>query len=140
VQGEIADPDGELAGRYRLPSPRLELRGGLLERARAAADVSDGLVADAGHIAAASGVAMVLDLERLPLSRPAQLWLGEQTDRHAGLIRLATAGDDYEIVAAFGDAPPDGFTAIGRVATGGGVIVHLDGRPVDTGASGWRHF
>src|SRR5690606_14948691 len=43
--GELADPDGYLAGRYRLPSPRVELGAALRARASAAADVSDGLIA-----------------------------------------------------------------------------------------------
>ena len=64
VRGEIDDPDGWLAGRYRLPTPRLDLREALRAPApRAAADVSDGLIADAGHIAEASGVGMRLDLD-----------------------------------------------------------------------------
>src|SRR5207244_3682081 len=56
LRGEIDDPEGRLTFRYRLPDPRLELREPLRRYATAAADVSDGLVADARHIARASGV------------------------------------------------------------------------------------
>src|SRR5689334_5497467 len=101
ARGETADPDGYLAGRLRLPTPRLDLREALRRHAKAAADVSDGLVADAGHIATASGVALELDLDRMPLSPAARAWLDAQPDRAAALVRLATGGDDYEVVAVF---------------------------------------
>ncbi len=87
-----------LAGRYRLPEPRLELRDSLRAWAGGAADVSDGLVADAAHIAAASGVQLRLELERLPVSEPATQWLARQEDRAEALVALATGGDDYEVV------------------------------------------
>jgi len=138
VRGEIEDPDGFLAGRLRLPTPRLDLRDALRDAA-AAADVSDGLVADAGHIGAASGARVVLDLDRIPLSDAARRWLAGQ-DRFAGLARLATGGDDYEVVATFEGTPPAGFTAIGEVVAGEGVEAHVDGRTVDVGPGGWRHL
>lgn len=134
ARGEIADPDGYLAGRYRLPSPRVELRESLLAQASAAADVSDGLVADARHIARASGVRLRLDLERVPLSAAAKAWSSGRAD----LAALVSGGDDYEIVCT-GRAPIPGLTVIGDVVTGEGVEVRLDGAVVDVGAGGWRH-
>ena len=139
VRGEIDDPDGFLAGRYRLPTPRLDLRA-VLARASGAADVSDGLVADAGHIAEASGVRLALDLDRLPLSAAAQRWLNAQPDRTAALVKLATGGDDYEVVAAFSGGPPPGFTAIGIISVGKGVEVRSGGAPVSIDHAGWRHL
>jgi thiamine-monophosphate kinase len=141
VRGEVADPEGLLAERFRRPTPRLELREPLRTFATAAADVSDGLVADTGHIAEASGVRLALDLDRLPLSTPARAWLDAQPERAAGLIRLATGGDDYEIVctAPAGSHLP-GFVAIGQVEPGQGVEARIDGRPVDAGPGGWRHL
>lgn len=138
VRGEIEDPTGELAGRYRLPTPRLELREVLRGGASAAADVSDGLVADAGHIARASGVALRLDLDRAPLSAPAAAWLAVQPDRAAALARLASGGDDYEVVCAAA-RPLPGFTVIGEVVDGAGVEAQVAGAPVETGPGGWRH-
>ena len=140
VRGEIDDPDGFLAGRLRLPTPRLDLRAALRDHARSAADVSDGLIADAGHIAAASGVKIGLDLERMPLSAAARRWLGAQGDRVAGLARLATGGDDYEVVATFDGAAPAGFTVIGEVVAGEGVEVRVEGRIVAIEQGGWRHL
>ncbi len=139
VRGEIDDPDAWLAGRYRLPAPRLELREALRGRATAAADVSDGLVADADHVAYASGVGMRLDLDAMPLSPAAGRWLDTQPDRTTALARLATGGDDYEVVATFSADPPPGFTVMGEVVAGAGVEVSAGGRSVNTVSGGWRH-
>ena len=124
-----------LAERYRLPNPRLDLD---LSGASAAADVSDGLIADAGHIGEASGRGIELDLSAMPLSAAAKLWLGEQPDKAAARVRLASGGDDYEIVAA-APAPLPGFTVIGKITEGGGVRALIGGVPVDTGPGGYRH-
>lgn len=140
VRGEIEDADGWLADRYRLPTPRLDLRDILRGQASAAADVSDGLVADAGHVARASGLHLSLDLDRLPLSAPAARWLGTQPDRGQALVRLATGGDDYEVVATFAGSVPAGFIAIGEVSTGAGVEVSAAGRRVQVAHGGWRHL
>jgi thiamine-monophosphate kinase len=139
VRGEIADPDGWAAGRLRLPTPRLALCEALREHAHAAADISDGLIADTGHIAEASGLGITLNLDEMPLSPVAEAWLDEQSDRAAALVRLATGGDDYEVVAAFPGSPPDGFTPIGEVVFGTGVEVLVDGRRVEVRQGGWRH-
>jgi len=140
VRGGVADPDGFLAGRLRLPTPRLDLRETLRSHASAAADVSDGLIADAGQVAVASGVAMALDLDRMPLSPQARAWLDGQPDRAAALVWLAVGGDDYEVVATFGEAPPAGFTAIGEVRAGAGVETTFNERPISIGHGGWRHL
>jgi len=140
VRGEIEDPDGWLASRYRLPNPRLDLREALRAGARAAADISDGLVVDATHVAEASGVGLRLDLEALPLSPAAHRWLEGQPAREAALVGLATGGDDYEVVAAFAGAPPAGFTVCGEIIAGSDIKVSLDGRKVEVAQGGWRHF
>ena len=139
-----------LAGRYRLPEPRLELAAALKAFASAAADVSDGLVADAGHIGEASGVRVRIELDRLPVSEPASAWLSSQPDRPAALAQLATGGDDYEVVCA---CPPEkaaaliaaaeaagvAMTDVGEVAAGEGAEALLAGRPIRLAHTGWRH-
>jgi thiamine-monophosphate kinase len=139
-----------LAERYRLPRPRLELTPSLRAYASAAADVSDGLAADVGHIGEASGVAVALALERLPLSEPAAAWLAVQPDRAAALAQLASGGDDYEVVCT---AVPDravrlaeeaartgvALTDVGEVRAGEGVSAACDGAAVAMARSGWRH-
>lgn len=141
AQGTLADPDGYLAGRYRLPNPRLDLREALRSHASAAADVSDGLIADVGHIGTASGLKVRLDLDLMPLSSSARRWLDTQADRADALRRLASGGDDYEIVCA---AAPEaasslGLPIIGEVTEGEGVEVRAGGKRVDPGRGGWTH-
>ena len=141
ARGELADPDGYLARRYRLPSPRVELREALRKYASAAADVSDGLIADAGHIAEASGLAVDIDLDRLPLSSAAQRWLEAQSDRVEALRALASGGDDYEVVctAAPEAAAALGLTVIGTISNGTGTRVRVDGGEIAPGPGGWKH-
>ena len=139
-----------LAGRYRLPEPRLELRDVLRACAGGAADVSDGLIADAGHIARASGVQLRLNLERLPVSEPASQWLARQPDRARALAALATGGDDYEIVltaapahaqALIVEAEASGvaLTEIGEAVDGEGALALFEGRELLLERTGWRH-
>ncbi|MAK65207.1 MAG: thiamine-phosphate kinase [Maricaulis sp.] len=138
------------AQRYQAPEPRLGLGQGLRGLATALLDVSDGLVADAGHLAATSGVGLELDLAALPLSPEVEAWLGGQGD--AGLIRLATSGDDYELVFT---APAEAadqllalsqlsgvrLTRIGRVTNGSAVVCRgLSGEPVEMTTPGFTHF
>ncbi len=139
-----------LAGRYRLPEPRLRLANPLRSLAHAAADVSDGLVADAGHIAEASGVGLVLDLDRMPLSIAGRAWLAAQADAAAAKVALATGGDDYEIVCAAprthveelvaaAEAGGVAMTEVGVVTEEAGVRVLAEGRAVDVARTGYVH-
>lgn len=149
ARGDLEGPHAAaLAGRYRLPEPRLVLREAV-RRARSAADVSDGLVADAGRLAEAAGVGLELDLERLPLSPGAAGWLAGQADAEAAWLTLATGGDDYELVLAAAAADVEAMTAeaaragvpltpVGRFG-GDGVRTRLRGRPVTVTRAGWRH-
>lgn len=140
ARGEIADPEGRLAGRYRLPSPRVDLRERLLAHAHAAADISDGLIADAGHVAEASGLGLRLNLDLMPLSAEAKAWLTSQPDRAAALRALASCGDDYEIVCA---APAAAARALGMDVVGeitaSGLDVRVDGVAIAPGPGGWTH-
>jgi len=154
LSGELGEMTAEhhdhLSGRYRLPEPRLELAEALRLNAKAAADVSDGLVADAGHIAEASGQGVRIDLERLPLSPAAREWVDRQLGRDEALAALATGGDDYEIVCA---APPAAanalitaaerlgvrLTDVGEFVREPGVRVVSHGAPVEIASAGWRH-
>ncbi len=83
---------------YLRPEPRLKLGGLLRKVATAAADVSDGLVADAAHIAEASGVSITLKLPAIPFTTGTFIWADGQPDRVKAKAELITAGDDYEIV------------------------------------------
>ena len=137
---EFTDSEREhLADRYRLPRPRLDLRPALLEHASACADISDGLVADLGHVARASGTAAVLRLESLPLSAAAAAWLDRRSDRAEALVRLATGGDDYELVFTSAGEPPPGCTVVGEIVEGEGVRVLHESREIPIERPGWSH-
>lgn len=141
AEGRLPDPNGSLVRHFRLPEPRLDLRDALRRHASACADVSDGLIADAGHLARASNLAVEIDLARIPLSDAARAWLAAQAGQADALRYLASGGDDYQLVIA---AAPDaaaslGVPVIGRFMPGEGISVTLGGIPVDPGPGGWRH-
>ncbi|MBO9707548.1 MAG: thiamine-phosphate kinase [Caulobacter sp.] len=148
--GEVEDPDGGLVRRYRLPPPRLGIRDPLRAYARAAADVSDGLLADAGHIAKASGLRVKIDLDRLPLSPGARHWLNAQPEAGEARMSLASGGDDYEIVCAIDPGDVAAFQAaavavgvpvrdIGEFVEGEGVCALFKGKDITPDKLGWLH-
>jgi thiamine-monophosphate kinase len=145
--GEI-DAPGALR-RYRLPEPRLGLRAALAA-AHACADVSDGLLADAGRIAIASGLGAEIELERLPLSAEGLRHIERAADRRVALIDLAAGGDDYELVCAaaperaeqvIATAARTGarMTVVGRMIEGQGVRALYQGRDAAPPRLGYRH-
>jgi thiamine-monophosphate kinase len=129
---------GALVGAYRRPQPPYAAaRDAALMGVNAMIDVSDGLLADLGHIASASGVAIDVDTSALPIPEPmrnAAEALGSDARRW-----LLTGGEDHALAAAFpADVLlPEGWRRIGTVADGTGVTV--DGRRW-TGPTGWDHF
>lgn len=138
-----------LERRYRLPEPRVGLARLVRDNANGSADVSDGLVADVGHIAKASDVGIELDLELLPLSRAAKAWLERRPDPVLARRELAVGGDDYEIVlTARADRAESlikaaetlgSLTVVGRVVPGSGVRAYFEGEAVPIEKAGWRH-
>ncbi|MCF6753471.1 thiamine-phosphate kinase [Pseudomonas stutzeri] len=139
-----ADVAEHLLARYWSPQPQLALGEALRGRATAALDISDGLLADCGHIAKASGVALRIERERVPLSAPLQRFAGT-----AEALRCALAGgDDY--VLAFTLPPAELATlqdaqwpvhVIGCIVAGQGVqLVDAAGNELPVSARGYNHF
>jgi thiamine-monophosphate kinase len=138
-----------LIDRFRLPEPRTELGPRLSGIAHAMIDVSDGLLADLGHICETSRVAAFVELNRLPLSPAARSIAGADPGVRP---RLAAAGDDYELlftasaeaagpIAALSSRLGVPITRIGRVEPGAGVrLVDADGQPIKLQETGYRHF
>lgn len=146
-----AEPAAFLAERYRRPQPRLALGQALAASGLATAclDVSDGLVADVGHIAETSGLAAEIVAHRVPLSPAARLLLADDLE----LFPLTlTGGDDYELcftvdperaaeVAALAERLGLPLTQVGRMAEGEGVrVLDRDGAALPLSKSGWTHF
>ena len=145
-----ADDRAALIARLRRPEPRLAVGQALRGLADAAIDVSDGLVADIGHICEVSGCAAVIESARLPLSAPARALLRRRPD----LIATVLAGGDYELafaapaarrseLAALAGSLGVAITEIGRLETGPpGRVMVLDtaGQAMALGTGGWNHF
>jgi thiamine-monophosphate kinase len=100
-------------------------------------DVSDGLVADVGHIARASDVGIDLSREAL---RPDHDALASAATSMAvdPWIWVLAGGEDHALVATFPGAPPVGWRVIGSVIDGPARVL-LDGRPWQ-GDTGWHSF
>lgn len=135
-----------LQARFYRPEPRI--KAGLLLRdiASSAQDVSDGLLADLGHLCEASDVAAEIDIAEIPLSPTLQKFDLAQA-RHWAL----TGGDDYELVftvaeqnmplLAMAQAQGDiQASVIGRIVGGAGVHCELDGAPFSVDTTGYQHF
>lgn len=142
------EPDPRARRAFEQPVPRLAEARWLTAEARVTAmvDVSDGVAGDAGHLAAASGTGLELQLDRLPLAEV----LDEYADRATALGRAATGGEDFELLFT---AEPDSvnrraferrfdvrLTRIGEVGGEGGVRWRdAAGGPVEVGGA-WDHF
>ncbi len=142
---DMSDKDATyLRHRYHCPEPRLALGQALQSGATACLDVSDGLVADAGHLADASGVALEIELSQIPISEAAQRTECDPVD-------LITSGDDYELLFTCASSKHDALktlakqlhlplTIIGCVVDGAGVSVIDDkGGVVDIKKGGYTH-
>jgi thiamine-monophosphate kinase len=155
VSGAIGDSGAglrrvspELVERYRNPRPRLEAGQRLAPLVGAMMDVSDGLLIDASRLAAASGVAVAVDLALVPLS---EAFLSALGDGREARLEAATAGDDYELLFA---AAPEraseilalqeelglSFSRIGGLAEGAGLRLSDGGDALPLPPRlGWEH-
>lgn len=138
-----------LIDRYRLPQPRLNLGARLVGIASAMMDISDGLVADLGHMTQVSSVAAVIETARLPLSTAASAAIARDPKR---LQSVLGGGDDYELLFS-SPSDADGalmllsrelglsIASIGRIETGQGVrVLDGDGREMKIDSAGYEHF
>jgi thiamine-monophosphate kinase len=148
----LSDPVRQyLIGRYRLPEPRLALGQALRQSGsvHAMMDVSDGLVADLGHICAASGLGARVRAQAAPVSSAGASILAFAPD----LLSLVLAhGDDYELLLTAPEAEVDRLVGlagqvgvdlveIGEMSPGSGVaVLDRDGHALDLGRGGFRHF
>jgi thiamine-monophosphate kinase len=146
----IQDSEGEknyLKKRFQFPEPRIELGQRLRPFASACIDVSDGLLGDAGKLAAASACGVEIDWETLPVSRQLLAFAGEERAR----VLALTGGDDYEL--CFAVRPENlealerqlparqwGYTRTGQLRAQHGAVVKRAGNVMDFSHSGYDHF
>jgi thiamine-monophosphate kinase len=138
-----------LVDRFRLPRPRLNLGARLVGLASAMMDISDGLVADLGHLSKVSGVAAIVEAALLPLSVAAQSALAHDPAR---LQTMLGGGDDYELLfTAAADADVRlralsrelglAITGIGHIEAGQGVrVLDAAGSEIAVAVGGYEHF
>ncbi len=150
INGQIektVDDREYLLGRFYRPTPRLLEGRRLRGLASAAIDISDGLLADLGHIAAASGVAAEVMASQLPLSTAIA-----SVDRQQALAWALTGGDDYELCFTVPSSHIDQLddmircgdleaTRIGRIIEGSGVVcLDEQGDALAINQRGYQHF
>jgi thiamine-monophosphate kinase len=149
-QGRLSAPGQAapyLRERFLMPTPRVALGERLREHASACIDVSDGLLGDAGKLAAASGVGLEMFYTALPVSRPLVEALGEQAARELAL----SGGDDYELLFTVEPARAAGleralpqqqwnYRQIGVLRQAPGAVVVRDGTVMEFSHSGYQHF
>lgn len=137
-----------LEDRYRRPQPRCSLGPLLPGIVTAMADVSDGLLADAGHIADASRLSLSIEREDVPLSPAARAAVVEEPRLWGNVLG---GGDDYELLMAVparrraalraaAQAAGLRLTRIGRFARGRGVTLTASGEPIVAPRKGYVHF
>lgn len=148
LEGSPAGDRAWLEDRYRLPQPRMALGQGLVGLAHAALDVSDGLMADAGHLARRSGLKIELVWDQVPLSTAARRAVGRTPELRDTVVG---GGDDYELLFTLPEAHWDALrrfaddsgtqvTRIGRCRAGQGVaILGASGENFSPVIGGWRH-
>jgi thiamine-monophosphate kinase len=136
--GTLSPEHAELITAHRRPRPVYSAGPqAALAGATAMIDISDGLLADLGHIATASGVGIDIRASSLPVT--------EAVKSAAGLVGAdwlewaLTGGEDHALAATFPakTVVPDGWIVIGRVLAGHGVLVDSRAR---SGLRGWDHF
>jgi thiamine-monophosphate kinase len=137
---------------YHLPNPPFMARHSIRSLASSALDISDGLIADAAHVAKASFKSLVIKLDQIPLSPESSDWAARQNDQVAARIKLATGGDDYQVLLTMTPSNFDDFinnskayegklTKIGQVEIGEGVrVLDQNGDILAIKSPGYTHF
>jgi thiamine-monophosphate kinase len=137
-----------LISRLNQPMPRVAQGVLLRGRANACIDVSDGLLADLGHVCTESGVGAEIEVDELPASEA----LPELFDRDTRRIFQLAGGDDYELCFTMDEAHAasllldlatsgGAITRVGRIVAEPGIRVRdADGNPVALPRAGWEHF
>jgi thiamine-monophosphate kinase len=129
----------KLMAAYNRPQSLLQTGQTLAAHVSAMMDVSDGLLLDASRMALASGLALTINLDAIPLSLDYVQCRGDALDSR---IQAASWGDDYQLLFAADGAthPPVSATVIGRFSQGGGLSLRYNSETVPLPPSlGYQH-
>ncbi len=131
--GKIQHCDQQL----KRPIPRFDISEAVRDFAGAMIDVSDGLLADLGHICQASGLAARIDLEKIPIHQAIK-------DDPNWQDYVLGGGDDYQLCFTIRtddvNLLPADCTVIGHMQKGSGVTVYQDNKQIQAKRLGFDHF
>jgi thiamine-monophosphate kinase len=142
------EADGYLVSRYQFPVARIAAGRQLRGLANSLIDISDGLVAEIGHLAETDSLGAEIAAWELPLSKELVKSAGEDIAISMALF----SGDDYELcftadpadsgeIKAVSDSIDVPMTRIGVVTDGGEIVIRdSKGEPMDFGNAGYEHF
>ena len=130
------------------PTPQVELGLLLREYASSCIDVSDGLIADLGHIVEQSDLGAKINFENIPLSKE---FVSNLTDEELIIPLVLCGGDDYELCFTIPTSKQPNFekvileknikvTCIGEIESDKGVRCTLNGNKIEVQGSGYNHF
>lgn len=137
-----------------MPVPRVSLGEALINVAHSAIDISDGLLADLGHILTSTNVAAVIELDCIPCTSRLKnkLCQGEEIIRQLAIDCLLSGGDDYElcftasknkrvVIEQLEQQIGVKLSRIGKIVAGEGLIIlNNDGNPLIFNKKGYDHF
>ncbi len=136
----------QLLNALNRPKPQLELGLELINIANSCIDISDGLLADLGHILSSSNVGAVIDITKVPLSIDVKNYIAKTNNYHT----ILTTGDDYQLCWTINSANmvnmiklkhKFNFTEIGIITKDKGLKVVKNSHPVNIGKLlGYQHF
>ena len=149
MQGTVSPVDQDyLTLRFDKPEPRIELGLEIVKFAKAATDVSDGLLIDLQHVLSMSNVGAVIDTGKIPFSEAIQRQLKDSQDWST----LLTGGEDYELIFTADKRYADRvrhisdkincpITEIGQIVEGNNIKLMQEGSPVALPEKlGFDHF
>lgn len=146
--GDRIQADRQLSLRLNRPRPRIAAGLALRGIAHACIDVSDGLLADLGHVCKASGLGAEIDANAMPVSDAMRAAFDDDACRQFAL----TGGDDYELCFTAPEARATAIvkafaaldlrvTRIGSIVAGSGVrVTDASGAVIEPPRAGWEHF
>ncbi len=138
----------ELEQRHYISHPRVLVGQALLNLASSAVDISDGVIADLGHILRRSQVSAAIDVSLLPVSKELMQFIGSVSEAQKFAL---TSGEEYELCFTVPEQNKGSLesalahcgckvTCIGQVRPQGGLELHHKGKMLDWALEGYDHF